>query len=113
MPSPRRGPPRRCSWSSRSGTKGHSPRSTAAAQKQAKVWPKEKVEVSHGGSQRSGSGSNLLEEDEGEIEDFFDQVWVVPSQLPQARVSNQSNLFWIRRDLWEKREFGRSDMHPV
>jgi hypothetical protein len=38
------------------------------------------------------------EEEEGEIEDFFGQLWWVPPTTP-PRVCSSTNLVWIRRDL--------------
>jgi hypothetical protein len=53
-----------------------------------------------------------MEEDES-IEQFFGQLWVIP-QLRSARVSQApTNLFWIRKDLWDSRSFQTNDCYPV
>jgi hypothetical protein len=52
---------------------------------------------------------------EGEVEEFFGQLWwVLSSSTPSPRVQNQPpNLFWIRKDLWETRLFQSKDCFPV
>lgn len=52
-------------------------------------------------------------EEEGEIEEFFGQLWQVPVSYRESRVTQRDRLFWVRRDLWESREFGKGDCYPV
>jgi hypothetical protein len=64
--------------------------------------------------QRTSQGSpQRPQSEEGEgIESFFEQLWLVPSR--RGRVSQfHPSLFWIRRDLWESRQFGAGDCFPV
>jgi hypothetical protein len=56
--------------------------------------------------------SVVVGEEEG-VEAFFGQLWAVPRPRA-ARVSLfHPNLCWIRRDLWESKEFQASDCFPV
>jgi hypothetical protein len=51
--------------------------------------------------------------EEEEVASFFDQLWLAPRPRA-ARVSHiLPNLFWIRRDLWESKNFGSSDCYPA
>jgi hypothetical protein len=72
----------------------------------------EACRTARGGSKLSGTWSlrQVVEEDDSGIESFFGQLWFIPK--PRVRPTN-SNLQWIRCDLWESRKFGPHDSFPV
>ena len=69
------------------------------------------------GAGKTNNGADLagLEEEGGAVEDFFGQLWFIPSDSPspggQVRVRHHGlhrdggDLVWIRKDLWESRNF--------
>lgn len=79
-PSPRREPSKRCLWNSQAERENR-PQVGGVHQNQAKVRPKEQVTSNHGRTRGSESEDGIPGEDEGEIEIFFGQLWVVPSPL--------------------------------
>lgn len=61
-------------------------------------------------------------EDEGDLEDFFGQLWFFPTNSSPSRgrvrvrhrdVPEKGILVWIRRDLWESKKFEPIDCHQV
>jgi hypothetical protein len=52
------------------------------------------------------------DEEEGEIENFFGQLWWVPPPS-SPRVCSSTNLVWIYHDLWISRSFRVSDCFSV
>lgn len=73
---------------------------------------------------RSYDGKDREEDDEeGAIEEYFGQLWFLPSH-PQSAASRSRprvpdggdrvrNRVWIRKDLWERREFDIEDCYPA
>jgi hypothetical protein len=56
---------------------------------------------SRGGGELSGNRVESVCGEEGEVEEFFGQLWWFPT-TPQARFSaSYPNQFWICRDIWE------------
>ncbi|TVT98735.1 hypothetical protein EJB05_55965, partial [Eragrostis curvula] len=55
------------------------------------------------------------EAEEGEVEDLFGQLWLIPNDSPKARVSRvpPPQLFWIRKGLIGTRKLVWEDCHPV
>jgi hypothetical protein len=69
---------------------------------------------------RSGFPSPAARDPEvgDDIHDFWGQLWYIPSstsriQLPRVREEERINLVWIRRELWESKEFEALDCFPV
>ena len=55
-----------------------------------------------------------LVEDNGEIEEFFGQLWYIPSSASRVRVPQRGmEAVWIRRDLWKSKKFEVSDFYPT
>jgi hypothetical protein len=66
------------------------------------------------------------EEEGGVIQEFFGQLWMIPDSPPPPNLCRRShgtrvqvgddppeNLVWIRRELWESKQFGVKDCYPV
>lgn len=56
--------------------------------------------------------------EEGEIHDFWGQLWLVPNSQPRkrgARVQAErgEHLVWIQKELWDSKKFTPSDCCPV
>ncbi|TVU37081.1 hypothetical protein EJB05_15547, partial [Eragrostis curvula] len=64
-------------------------------------------------------GKRILNEDsdgeEEQVEDFFGQLWSIPSTPPRVRVRprSTSNLVWVRKELAVAKSFGASDCYPA
>lgn len=45
------------------------------------------------------------------MEEFFGQLWLVPTSTPKSRVSRKESdsEFWIWTDLWEAKSFESGD----
>jgi hypothetical protein len=58
--------------------------------------------------------SKLFKEDEDqEIERFLGQLWSVPCSRSRRGGSPLRNLFWVRKEVWDAREFQPKDFFPV
>jgi hypothetical protein len=58
--------------------------------------------------------SKLFKEDEDqEIERFLGQLWSVPCSRSRRGDSPLRNLFWVRKEVWDAREFQPKDFFPV
>jgi len=64
---------------------------------------------------RSGGGhlDPAVELGEEEIEEFYGQLWAIPSATKPVRVPAKGFLAWIRRDLVEAKSFTIDDCFPV
>jgi hypothetical protein len=61
-----------------------------------------------------GQRAHAVGVEEGEeIAAFFGKLWSVPLSGKNRVPHNPPNLFWIRRDLWESRQFSTKDVFPV
>ncbi|XP_062203848.1 uncharacterized protein LOC133906086 [Phragmites australis] len=55
-----------------------------------------------------------LVEDNGEIEEFFGQLWYIPSSASRVRVPQRgTEAVWIRRDLWKLKKFEVRDCYSA
>lgn len=62
---------------------------------------------------RSGRHGKNLGEDEGAIEEFFGQLWLVPPDPGKVRVpGRKGKAIWIRRDLWDSKSFTHANCFP-
>lgn len=55
---------------------------------------------------------------EDEIHEFWGQLWLIPHsktqlQPPRVRSEDRFGLVWVRKDLWERKEFGVDDCFPI
>jgi hypothetical protein len=53
------------------------------------------------------------ESEEGEIHDFWGQLWLVPNSPPpqrgvRVRAKRGEHLVWIQKELWESKKFNPS-----
>nr|CAB3457118.1 unnamed protein product [Digitaria exilis] len=71
------------------------------------------------GHRREGPAED---DEEGSIEELFGQLWLIPNSSSTSRKRRQEvrveeaplgGLVWIRRSLWESKEFSADDCHPV
>lgn len=77
--------------------------------------------VSKPGGEVLASGPRESVEEEGTTEEFWGQLWLLPSSAePPPRYStvrrgesDSATLVWIRRDLWAYKEFGIEVCFPV
>lgn len=65
----------------------------------------------------NGLDPGELDEEDGDIEDLFGQLWFISSTSPspcgRARVHEGGDLIWIRKDLWDSKQFEVRDCFPV
>lgn len=99
-------------------------RDCARGQRGTRVETVRREKVVTPGSRSNAQACRELDDEEGAIQEFYGQLWLIPDAIARAansavraRVREEElrvrDLVWIRRDLWDSREFGVADCFPA